>query len=45
MTNLIEITVQNAAIEMLQELGYNHIEGNSAEAITDHLKSVYEEFC
>lgn len=29
MTKLIEITVQNAAIECLQELGYTHKEGNS----------------
>ncbi len=29
MTEMIEITVQNAAIEWLQELGYTHQEGNS----------------
>src|SRR5680860_601762 len=41
MTNLIEITVQKAAIEMLQELGYNHIEGNSLKR--DLKKVVLEE--
>lgn len=41
MTNLIEITVQNAAIEMLQELGYTHIEGNSLKR--DLKKVVLEE--
>jgi len=29
MTEMIELTVQNAAIECLQELGYTHLEGNS----------------
>lgn len=29
MTSLLEITVQKAAIEWLQELGYSYIEGNS----------------
>lgn len=29
MTEMIEITVQNAAIECLEELGYTHREGNS----------------
>ena len=29
MTELIEITVQKAAIEWLQALGYTHKEGNS----------------
>ena len=29
MTEMIEVTVQNAAIEWLQEMGYKHIEGNS----------------
>jgi type I restriction enzyme R subunit len=41
MTNLIEITVQKAAIEMLQELGYNHVEGNSLKR--DLKKVVLEE--
>ena len=29
MTEMIELTVQNAAIECLQSLGYTHLEGNS----------------
>ncbi|WP_111708942.1 type I restriction endonuclease subunit R [Lutibacter citreus] len=41
MTNLIEITVQNAAIEMLEALGYNHIEGNALKR--DLKKVVLEE--
>lgn len=41
MTNLIEITVQNAAIEMLQTLGYHHIEGNALKR--DLKKVVLEE--
>ncbi len=41
MTNFIEITVQNAAIEMLQALGYKHIEGNSLKR--DLKKVVLEE--
>lgn len=31
MSNLLEITIQKAAIEWLQELGYTYIEGNSLD--------------
>ncbi len=41
MTKMIEITVQNAAIECLQELGYTHKEGNSLQR--DLKKVVIEE--
>jgi type I restriction enzyme, R subunit len=41
MTQMIEITVQNAAIECLQELGYTHQEGNSLNR--DLKKVVIEE--
>jgi len=41
MTQMIEITVQNAAIECLQELGYTHQEGNSLKR--DLKKVVVEE--
>ena len=41
MTQMIESTVQNAAIECLQELGYTHQEGNSLNR--DLKKVVVEE--
>ena len=53
MSQLIENTVQNAAIEWLQQLGYQHIEGNSLSRelkkvvltndLSDFFKSTYPE--
>ncbi len=48
MTEMIEVTVQNAAIELLQEMGYKHIEGNLLKrelkkvVLEDELRSFLE---